>query len=208
MARRLLLLPALALGAVGTAAPPGPQLTFTFDAAFGSWMVLQRAPAQAAVYGYLPLNVSTPSTSVTVTVLSNGGSTPVATIPAGLNTTLQPFGDGWGVRPCPSAVCPPYNMDSFTPWGIPLPSWKALLPPMPPGGDYVIQVSCTDCGNVTMINITNVTFGDVWYCSGASFRCAHAESLRRRGAFSHPPPPVFSPHSLLFPQARATCGSP
>lgn len=37
-----------------------------------------------------------------------------------------------------------------------------------PGGNYTITALCTGCVNVTRVTITNVTFGDMWYCSGQS----------------------------------------
>ena len=49
-------LAAVASTASATAArppPPPPSLSFVFDAPFGSNMVLQHAPARAAVYGYM-----------------------------------------------------------------------------------------------------------------------------------------------------------
>jgi hypothetical protein len=132
-------------------------------------MVLQRAPSQAAVYGFLPNGTAT--AAVNVSMYDSATGQLVASSIAAVNATSQPFGDGWGARPCPKAVCPPYDMQPFTAWPEPLPSWKALLPPMPPGGDYFIVATCTSgCagnGNFT-ISITNVTFGDVWFASGQS----------------------------------------
>lgn len=43
-------------------------------------------------------------------------------------------------------------------------TWKALLPPQPAGGNFSISVS--DTGGTSMIS--DLTFGDVWYCSGQS----------------------------------------
>lgn len=142
------------------------MLTFAFDAVFGDYMVLQQAPSQAAIYGYLPLGTGS-GAAVTVTLTPSSGGAPVS-VAAALNVTQQPYGDGWGVRPCPKAACPPYDMEPFTPWGVPLPSWKALLPAMPAGGDFIVAASCTGCNGSAPINVTNVTFGDVWYCSGQS----------------------------------------
>lgn len=149
------------------APPPPPQLTFTFDAVFGDNMVLQQQPSQAAIYGYLPST----GTSVTVTVIDASNGNVVTTVPANFNMTQQPFGEDWGVRPCSAADCPPYLMNSFTPFGVPLPTFKALLPPMQPGGNFTIIATCEGCNSsVPSLNITlnSVTFGDVWYCSGQS----------------------------------------
>jgi sialate O-acetylesterase len=43
-------------------------------------------------------------------------------------------------------------------------TWKALLPPQPAGGNFSVSVS--DAGGTKVIS--DVTFGDVWYCSGQS----------------------------------------
>ena len=168
---RGLLLPA-ALAAIGAAAaaaslqappPPPPALYWGFDAGFGDNMVLQRAPAAAAVYGYL----DTPAaTGVKVTVWSGGAA--LYSVDAQLNTTLQPFGDGWGVRPCPKADCPPYDMALFTPFSTPIPTWKVLLRPTPAGGNYSITAECTGCLNSSTVSLSNAVFGDIWVCSGQS----------------------------------------
>merc|ERR1712190_454296 len=42
--------------------------------------------------------------------------------------------------------------------------WKALLKPAPAGGSYTIKVS----DGTDSATITDVTFGDVWYCAGQS----------------------------------------
>jgi hypothetical protein len=84
-----------------------------------------------------------------------------------LNATQQPYGPDWGVRPCPKEVCPPYDMNTFTPWSTAIPSWKALLPPMPAGGNFTITATCQGCkGAPAPLVLDGVTFGDVWYCSG------------------------------------------
>jgi len=144
--------------------PTPPALFFGLDAGFGDRMVLQRAPAAAAVYGFL----DTPNaTGVRVTVSSNG--VPLYTVDAQLNVTAQAFGDGWGARPCPKAVCPPYDMATFTPFDTPLPTWKALLQPAPAGGDYEITAVCTGCGAAALpIKLVNATFGDIYVCAGQS----------------------------------------
>ena len=153
----------LLLSAAALAAPPTlPNETFIFDAPFGDNMVLQQAPSQSAVYGYLPFA----ATGVTVTVEDAATGHVVATVAATLNVTVQPFGPDWGVRPCPKADCPPYDMEPFRPWSVAIPSWKALLPAMPAGGNFTITATCSGCeGNSTLV-LRSATFGDVWYCSG------------------------------------------
>lgn len=140
--------------------PPPPSLYWGYDAGFGSRMVLQRAPAAAAIYGYLD---TAGATGVKVTVSSNG--VPLYSVDAVLNATNQPFGDGWGARPCPKASCPPYDMATFTPFTTPLPSWKALLQPTPAGGNYTITAECTGCSATASLSLTDVTFGDIWVCA-------------------------------------------
>ena len=44
--------------------------------------------------------------------------------------------------------------------------WKALLKPAAAGGSYTITAKCTGCKNATDAVLTDVTFGDVWYCGG------------------------------------------
>jgi hypothetical protein len=156
---------AAALAALASASQPAPEVLFSFDAGFGSNMVLQRGPGQAAVYGFLDLPASQNGATVNVTVTQAGDTTPLFSVLATINVTQQPFGPDWGVRPCPScqAIAGPFN-----PWNMPLPTWKALLPPMAAGGNYSVWASCTGCNSTSTINITNVTFGDVWYCTGQS----------------------------------------
>ena len=53
----------------------------------------------------------------------------------------------------------------------PYATWKAYLNPTAAGGDYTITANCTGCGGDPKYwgaSITNVTFGDVWHCSGQS----------------------------------------
>ena len=128
-------------------------------------MLLQQAPAAAAVYGFLDYASSMGNAEVTVTLTPEGGVP--ATFIAKLNTTVQTFGPDWGVRPCPSCpdIDPPFN-----PFHSPLASWKVLLPPTPAGGKYTITVSCSTCSPSapTTATISNVVFGDMWFCSGQS----------------------------------------
>lgn len=155
--------------AASAAPPPPPQvLLFSFDSAFGNNMVLQQAPSKAAVYGFLDFPASASGAVVQVTLTPSGGGAPT-TVQAVLNVTVQTFGDGWGVRNLNASDClgclPPFN-----PWNTPLASWKALLPPQPAGGDFVVTASCTGCSSLgpSTISISNVTFGDMWYCTGQS----------------------------------------
>ena len=48
-------------------------------------------------------------------------------------------------------------------------NWKVLLDPAEAGGDYTMSVACTSgCTNTTVSTLVNVTFGDVYFCSGQS----------------------------------------
>eukprot|EP00039_Didymoeca_costata_P023336 m.6756 g.6756 ORF g.6756 m.6756 type:complete len:756 (+) comp3578_c0_seq2:14-2281(+) len=132
------------------------KVPFDFGPVFGDNMVLQQSPAKSAVYGYL----SSGGTAVKVSLVGNDGGI-LYTVNASMNTTTQPFGKDFGPRP--SAAGAPYN-----PWNEPLPMWKAFLNPTQAGGNYTIMVTCQGCQDATTISITNVTFGDVWYCSGQS----------------------------------------
>jgi hypothetical protein len=137
--------------------PPPPGLFWGFDAGFSTHMVLQRAPAAAAIYGYLD---SPGATGVKVTVSSGG--VPLYTVDAVFNATTQPFGNGWGVRPFE-------KMRTFTPFNYSLPTWKALLQPTVAGGNYTITAVCTGCSaSAAPLIMTDVTFGDVWVCAGQS----------------------------------------
>ena len=160
---------AVALPMMDEAPPPPPQvLLFAFDSAFGSSMVLQQAPAKSAVYGFLDFPASASGAAVQVTLTPSAGGAPT-TVQAVLNATVQTFGDGWGVRSLNASDClgclPPFN-----PFNVPLASWKALLPPQPAGGDFTVTASCTGCSALgpSTISISNVTFGDMWYCTGQS----------------------------------------
>jgi sialate O-acetylesterase len=144
---------------------PEEEQPFAFDAVFGDNMVLQRSPSKAAVYGFLG-----PNYCQAVQVSLYDTHSLLYTETAVINVTKQPFGPNFGVRPCSEENCPPYGMKTFNPWNEPLPTWKALLRPTPPGGNYTIVAKCTttEPSSSSQIMITNITFGDVWYCSGQS----------------------------------------
>jgi hypothetical protein len=154
-ARVLALLLVVGAGQHGAAAagrpPPPPRQKdsvpvllppFSFGPAFGTHMVLQQAPAKAAVYGYLEAG----ATAVKVTVSSAGKE--LYSVDADITATLhQPYGPDWGVQ--------------FNAYNKSVPGWKALLKPAQAGGAYTITATCTGCAvNVTQ-SIRDVTFGDV-----------------------------------------------
>lgn len=158
----LLVSAAVASSSNAAAPPPPPQvLTFSFDVAFGDNMVLQMAPAQSAVYGFLDFQGSMTGATVHVTLTPESGS-PI-TVQAILNSTVQTFGPDWGVRSLNASECPGC-LPPFNPWNTPLASWKALLPPQPAGGNYTVTAVCTGCStqSPSTISIGNIAFGDMW----------------------------------------------
>ena len=46
--------------------------------------------------------------------------------------------------------------------------WIAYLRPQAAGGDFTLTAECIGCTNQSASVLSNVTFGDVWYCSGQS----------------------------------------
>ena len=108
--------------AATTAAPPleVAVMALSFGAPFGDNMVLQMAPARAAVYGVL----GTGGTGVAVTV-ERGGKT-LFTVDAKLNATAQPFGEGFGPRPANTCVVTAVHTHGPKPRTLPSP------PPPPP----------------------------------------------------------------------------
>lgn len=156
----LLLLALCTAGAVAQA-----PLLFGFDSAFGDNMLLQASPSKSAVYGFLDYAASMAGAVVHVTLTPVSG-TPI-TVEATLNITYQTFGPDWGVRPC--ASCPDIDAP-FNPFGGPLASWKALLPPQPAGGNFTVTAVCVGCTSSapSTASISNVVFGDMWFCTGQS----------------------------------------
>ena len=134
---------------------------FGFSTVFGDNMVLQQSPSKSALYGVAGPNHSPSSVKLRVTNNDDGKTYSVdATV--GTDAAHQPFGPGFeGMQ-----------LIGLSYWGAaPYVMWKALLPPMPAGGNYTITADCIGCsddGQYQNASITNVTFGDVWHCSGQS----------------------------------------
>ena len=118
--------------------------------------MLQRAPARAAVYGYLGsghgLGAGAASGSVRVTVS-------VANVAQGA-AALGDARDKYTV-----------NATVDTRAG----TWKAFLRPAPAGGSYSIRAACV-AGCKGEATLSDVTFGDVWYCAG-QVGCARYRTL-------------------------------
>jgi hypothetical protein len=150
---------------------------------FDNNMVLQRAPAAAAVYGIVPST----ATAVSVTITESGSATSY-TVQAkvGVDAVHQPEGPGFE------------GVGSGVPIGSPYVAWKALLKPTVAGGNYTLFAECTGCavsGEYSNATITNVTFGDVWHCSGTTI-LAFRFSLANFN--QHLPPPHPSTIVPLF----------
>ena len=128
-----------------------------FSTGFDSDMVLQRAPAKAAVYGQMVAAAPGADASVAVTVTAGGSS-----------YTVQAQ-----ITPAPT-YCLKVGKICAANYSA---TWKAYLRPAPAGGDVTITAVCTGCnvGTATAgaagpasASIRRVTFGDVYFCSGQS----------------------------------------
>lgn len=64
--------------------------------------------------------------------------------------------------------------------------WKAMLKPHAAGGNLTITASCKECANTTAFTIADITFGDVFICSGqvglvrVPFDSFEAAQIRKR----------------------------
>lgn len=127
----------------GTPTPPPPSGAF-FSGVFSDSAVLQRQPAQAAVYGVA--GVLFPNQTV------GGADGATVTVDVKESTGLASY-----------SVTATVAADG---------SWKAMLHASPAGGDYTLTATCSSgcTGNLTAHTIRNVTFGDVWFCAGCDFR--------------------------------------
>ena len=119
--------------------PPQPAM---FSGVFDDNMVLQRAPAKAAVFGTTS-NFTSEATAAKVTVEVTSADQFTGELHASKTYTANVAEDG---------------------------SWKVLLDAAEAGGAYTITCACTSgCVNSTVGGrIRNVTFGEVYFCSGQS----------------------------------------
>ena len=127
-----------------------------FSVGFDSDMVLQQAPAKAAIYGQMVGDGAGASVAVTVASVSGGGS----------SYTVQAQ-----VAPAPTYCLPSSGVKACV--ANYSASWKAYLKPVPAGGEYTITAVCTGCetgGAATRASssIHRVAFGDVYFCSGVT----------------------------------------
>ena len=107
-----------------------------FAGSFLSGMVLQRAPAQSAVFG---------------------------TAPPGATVTIHASGpDGWSFSgDATAATASDAELHG---------TWKVLLPPRPAGRGYTIVAEgpAEAGGGTVTATLANVSFGDIWFCTGQS----------------------------------------
>ena len=122
------------------AAADAPSLScgagLCFASGLGSGMVLQQAPARAALYGSVP-----------------AGSPAAAAVSVSLNST-----DGSGFAKVYSTTAAADG------------TWKVLLDARPGGGSYAARADCASCagGGKSSNTLTDIVFGDVFFCSGQS----------------------------------------
>jgi sialate O-acetylesterase len=137
----LLLLPLLAASDPASLSC-GPSLCFASGLSTGA--VLQQAPARAALYGSAPAG-SAPGSQVVVTLTAAATTTTTTTTPQDQYT---------------ASFSSPLAADG---------TWKVLLDPLSAGGNFSATVACASCVNGTQTStITDLTFGDVYFCSGQS----------------------------------------
>jgi hypothetical protein len=122
--------------------PVPPSQTLNFSWTLGDHAVLQRAPAIAAVYGFLGTATHTGDATVSVTVTPDGDDDSVEAYTVVANVTAEPVTGS---------------------------TWKALLKPMASkaGQTFTITATCTT-GCTGSATIKDVVFGEVWYCAGQS----------------------------------------
>ena len=126
-------------------------------------MVLQRAPVGAAVWGY----AFAVGDQVTVDIEQGGSYNTTAEQGTSSFYTKRTYCQAYRhlkkiiiiVYNCTVHVCLHDYLGSS---GRPV--WKVYLSPTVAGGPHVITASSGDC----QITLSDVLFGDVWFCSGQS----------------------------------------
>jgi hypothetical protein len=109
-----------------------------FSGVFSDHMVLQRGPEKSAVYGVVV--GAKEGTTVSVDVKDQNGYDYKVSAPTTLLATNNTLG-----------------------------KWKAFLKPTKAGGNFTITISCASCASpLNTSTISDVTFGDVYFCSGQS----------------------------------------
>ena len=87
---------------------------------------------------------------------------------AALYGTLAPAGAPLSVTLSGAANDGSLYNKTFAAASLPDGTWKVLLDPMATGGNYSAALSCPTCTGDPVSPFVNITFGDVFYCSGQS----------------------------------------
>ena len=135
---------------LAAAAPPPPTVVppLVFSAGFTDNAVLQRGDAGVAVYGF-----AAAAGPIKVTVAGDANYA--------VDAVAMPWNDDSG---CNATACPDPRTQPMPNHGAYV--WRAQLQPQPQaGGEYIISVSAQSNGS---ISISNVTYGDIYFCSGQS----------------------------------------
>ena len=168
-----------------------------FSAGFDSDMVLQQAPAKAAVYG-LAFH-SGAAIEVTVTPSSGGAARTSMTLAIPLDSVQRPD--------------PSHGIQSTTNYTA---AWKVFLEPVDSGGTYTITSKCTSgCGTEggerdIAVPLERVTFGLVFFCSGVGVNHAALSSHCWTHASPHTRPCpcyLFMCHDLAAIQHAAAASA-
>ena len=159
----------------------------TFNTTLGSYMVLQQAPAAAAVYGTVTGN----TTTVTVTVEDGGGNT--YTVPAAVaggqwKALLRPAPAGGNYNITATAVSFNANHPAHQ-----KPTPKKHKPEPKPYHPLTLTKQVCSTEQVSA-SVVNVTFGDVWFCGGRECGIAPGSAPQIDQALK-PNPPYPNPNT-------------
>eukprot|EP00039_Didymoeca_costata_P002481 m.60480 g.60480 ORF g.60480 m.60480 type:complete len:832 (+) comp11324_c0_seq1:88-2583(+) len=169
----------LLLAAIGSlvAAKPPPQPTppLLFSTGFTDNAVIQRGEKGVVVYGFA---VKNSPIMVTVNGKAENGSSFDYTVS---NVLISPWVDTTGCNETQCVFSSTHPMPQHGDY-----VWRAELQASPAhGGNLTITVSQKQDTNISSINITNITYGDVFFCSGQSnmalelYYTFSAETLRQ-----------------------------
>lgn len=121
----------------------------SFAGVFTNHAVLQRAPERAALYGVV----------VDSAARLHGGSQGDH-----LRVTLSIVPESAGAQQQPVRLDAQFVEVVNASYA----RWKALLDPHSAGGSYRVTVGCEGCSSSQERELRNITFGEVWFCSGQS----------------------------------------
>lgn len=130
--------------------PPATTPALQFSAGFSDSAVLQRGDRGTAVYGFAT------SASPVKLMVSGGANYEVS-------AKVSEWVDDSG---CNSTICPAGKKIMPAHGGF---VWRAQLRPQPlAGGEYSLSVTSAAAGSNGTLSIVNLTYGDVFFCSGQS----------------------------------------